>query len=193
MAEFKYSPADDPFKDSDPGFEHDSERSEKTLGQICTYATAHMAAQFRSHVFSLLVFPKYARILRWDRAGVIVTGKIDLEKSDEVSVLANFLWRYSNMTDTERGYDENVTRVTPRSHCHSRRCRKAWRKQGFYLFLHQISRQRAILDSKADLHGYRVSHRPIDAFFSCPFLDNEETSLSQRHLEGNPSRHSSGA
>ena len=110
MAEFKHDAGDDPFKDHFPGFEYDSDRSEKTLGQICSYATAHMAAQFRSYVFSLLVFPKYARILRWDRSGVIVTGQIDL--TDDASLLANFFCRYENMTTSQRGYDENITQIT---------------------------------------------------------------------------------
>ena len=46
IAEFKHESADDPFRDHTPGFEHSSKWSEKTLGQICMYATAHMAAQF---------------------------------------------------------------------------------------------------------------------------------------------------
>ena len=109
MVEFKHDHADDPFRDHIPGFENTSDRSEKTLGQICAYATAHMAAQFRTHVFSLLVFPKYARILRWDRAGVIVTGKIDLVEN--ASLLGEFLWRYQNATPAQRGHDQNVTPV----------------------------------------------------------------------------------
>jgi hypothetical protein len=114
MAEFKHDPNDDPFRDDSPSFEHHSDRSEKTLGQICSYATAHMAAQFRSHIFSLLVFRRYARILRWDRAGVIVTGQIDLTQPTGASLLANFFSHYGNMTDSQRGYDENITRVTRR-------------------------------------------------------------------------------
>ena len=110
MAEFKHDPNDDPFRDNSPGFEYDSDRSEKTLGQICSYATAHMAAQFRSYVFSLLVFPNYTRILRWDRAGVIVTAQIDL--TDCAFLLANFFWRYEHMTNSQRGYDDHITAVT---------------------------------------------------------------------------------
>lgn len=99
MAEFKHESGDDPFKDHAPGFEHDNDRSEKTLAQICAYATAHMAAQFRSEVISLHLSLKYARILRWDRAGVIVTGRIDFgSENSGVPLLADFFWRYQNMT-----------------------------------------------------------------------------------------------
>ena len=58
-----------------------------------------MAAQFRRHVLSMLVFPRYARLLIWDRVGVTVTEKIDLETN--ASVLADFFWQYQNMSRTQ--------------------------------------------------------------------------------------------
>jgi len=101
VVEFKYAHSDDPFDDSSPGFERTTDDARKTLSQICSYSTAHMAAQFRTRVFSMLVFPQYARLLVWDRAGVTVTEKIDLVTN--ASVLAEFFWRYENMTPAERG------------------------------------------------------------------------------------------
>ena len=68
-----------------------------------------MAAQFRTHVFSLLILPKYARLLRWDRAGVIVTKEIPIDGSE--SALAEFYWRYSHATPDVRGHDTTVERV----------------------------------------------------------------------------------
>src|SRR5271154_3156231 len=68
-----------------------------------------MAAQFRTHLFSMLVFPRYARLLIWDRAGVIVTEKIDLET--KASILADFFWRYQNMSRAKRGYDETINEI----------------------------------------------------------------------------------
>lgn len=47
--EFKYSPRDDPSDDNYPGFEHVTNQTGDTIGQICTYATAHAAAQFCTH------------------------------------------------------------------------------------------------------------------------------------------------
>ena len=106
MAEFKFRVGDDPFDDTQPGFERTEAQGQDTLGQICSYATAQMAGQFRTHLFSLLIFPNYARILRWDRAGVIVTEKIDLLENS--SFLAEFLWRYDHMTTVQQGFDEHV-------------------------------------------------------------------------------------
>ena len=109
LHECKYSPSDDPFNDEDPSFERDTEKACDTLGQITLYATAHMAAQFRTHIFSLLILPKYARLLRWDRAGVVVTEEIPIDGSE--SALVEFYWRYSHATPDVRGHDTTVERV----------------------------------------------------------------------------------
>jgi hypothetical protein len=106
LHECKYDSSDDAFQDDGP-FERDTGAAYDTLGQITLYATAHMAAQFCTHVFSLLVFPKYARLLRWDRAGVVVTERIPIAKS----TLAAFYWRYSHATPAVRGHDTSVERV----------------------------------------------------------------------------------
>ena len=108
LVEAKFSEQDDPFEEvlTDNGFLCDSDRAIQTLGQLTSYATAHPAAQFRIHVFSILLFRKSARLMRWDRAGVIVSERIRLDKS----VLAWFFFlRFSNANDMERGYDPIVT------------------------------------------------------------------------------------
>jgi hypothetical protein len=78
IVEFKNAVGDDAFNDKGP-FEHNSTNARDTLGQVTLYATAHQAAQFRIHVFLVLVFPKYARFMRWDRSGVIVTERVPFQ------------------------------------------------------------------------------------------------------------------
>lgn len=125
MLEFKLKgTASDPFTD-DPDAESfeirpkDGETSKdyslrgQTLGQICAYATAHMANQFRTHVFSVLIFRNYARILYWDRAGVVVTEKINLTSAG-AQPLAEFFSRYACATPVKRGVDPNVEQMSER-------------------------------------------------------------------------------
>lgn len=69
-----------------------------------------MVAQFRTHVFSLLIFPKYARLLRWDRAGVGITERIPIVEF----TLAEFYWRYSRTTSAVRGHNTSAERVSDR-------------------------------------------------------------------------------
>jgi hypothetical protein len=105
MWEVKYGAEDDPFKADDrKDFHCETKDAIDTLGQITTYATAHMAAQFRSHIFSALVFRTYARLLRWDRSGVTVTGRISLSDPK----FFDFFWRYNCATVAQRGWDTSV-------------------------------------------------------------------------------------
>ena len=108
MVEAKFNEQDDPFEEvptNDKGFLCSGDRARQTLGQVTSYATAHLAAQFRTHVFSILLFRKSARLMRWDRAGVVVSERIPLDKP----VLAQFFWRFSNASAIERGHDPTVT------------------------------------------------------------------------------------
>ncbi|TFK66286.1 hypothetical protein BDN72DRAFT_899991 [Pluteus cervinus] len=105
LLEFKFHTSDDPFDDDSDNFERATEGGKKTLGQITVYATAQLARQFRTHVFSILVFPKYARLLRWDRSGVVVTGKIDLLNT---KVIPEFFLRLQRATPRFRGVDGTV-------------------------------------------------------------------------------------
>jgi hypothetical protein len=59
MVEAKLNEQDDPFmvKPTVDGFLSNSERAQQTLGQLTSYATAHLAAQFRTHIFSILFSP----------------------------------------------------------------------------------------------------------------------------------------
>ncbi|KAF8524399.1 hypothetical protein BU17DRAFT_63383 [Hysterangium stoloniferum] len=103
--EVKYGPEDDPFNADDAQvFLRETDAATDTLGQITTYATAHQAAQFRSHIFSALVFPTYARLLRWDRSGVTVTGRIPLSDPK----FSEFFWRYNYASAAQRGWDASV-------------------------------------------------------------------------------------
>ncbi|EJF59474.1 hypothetical protein DICSQDRAFT_172068 [Dichomitus squalens LYAD-421 SS1] len=81
------------------------------FGQITTYVDLLQAVQHRTAVFMLLVIGRRFRILRWDRAGVIVTPSVDYyEEPDE---LCDFLWRISHVSDTTLGFDPTAIRLSP--------------------------------------------------------------------------------
>ncbi|KAG0695915.1 hypothetical protein DFH29DRAFT_813668 [Suillus ampliporus] len=68
--EFKWNDGYDAFS-KDPG--PDTHIAFDTLGQITSYASAQLGAQYRTHTFSVLIVHNCARIIRWDREGAIVT------------------------------------------------------------------------------------------------------------------------
>ena len=71
VAKFKYFSLDDSFDDNlNALLLLNWAQARYSLGRICTYATAHLIAQFRTHLFSILVFLPYAHLLIWNRTGV---------------------------------------------------------------------------------------------------------------------------
>ncbi|KAI0033535.1 hypothetical protein K488DRAFT_15509, partial [Vararia minispora EC-137] len=81
-----------------------SEHALHTMGQITSYSIAQYWRQPRLHLFSVLLMPSGARLLRWDRAGVIITELIPLRDPK----LAEFFWRFGRLSPEQRGHDPSV-------------------------------------------------------------------------------------
>lgn len=115
--EFKTKELEDPFVDVDKTnqtrknrrypFEKSTLRALQNRGQIAAYSSALAGAQFRIHSFSVFISGKWARLLRWDRSGAIVTQRFLYA---EVEYLVDFFWRYSQLPDDDpqRGHDPTV-------------------------------------------------------------------------------------
>lgn len=78
-------------------------------GQVTTYSELLQVIQHRLAVFMLLILGRRFRILRWDRAGVIVTKSIDYYEDPDP--LCDFLWRIAHLPDTALGFDPSATRL----------------------------------------------------------------------------------
>ena len=74
-------------------------------GQITAYATWILSSQYRTHLFLILVFREYSRIIRWDRAGAVVTAPI----SHNEGHILDFLIQFKGATSQARGCDITVT------------------------------------------------------------------------------------
>ncbi|KAG7088727.1 hypothetical protein E1B28_012695 [Marasmius oreades] len=109
IVEVKIKPGDDAFADEDGRpFEVTSTQGRDTRGQITMYAIAQLADQHRTHCFSVLVVGTYARLVRWDRAGAVVTSKFSYTRTPW---LATFLHRYNYANAEVRGIDTSVYRL----------------------------------------------------------------------------------
>ncbi|KAI0368991.1 hypothetical protein BV20DRAFT_947040 [Pilatotrama ljubarskyi] len=83
----------------------------QVLGQIMSYAVLVFDNQHRTHHFTLIIFGKNARIVRWDRSGAVFSEAFNyVEKPD---MLARFLWRFARLSAAQRGHDPTATRVLP--------------------------------------------------------------------------------
>jgi len=113
MIEFKWNPSADPFtlpaKNSGNRYPNQSAMALNTLGQITDYVATQLSAQFRTHIYSVLIGRKTATILRWDRAGAVVTEPIDYNESP---YLVEFFRRYSCASPAMRGMDQSVSEPT---------------------------------------------------------------------------------
>ncbi len=78
-------------------------------GQLIAYASAIHRSQFRVFSFSIALFGKTGRLLRWDRSGIIFTKSFNWY--EEQDTLFEFLWRLNYLSDVDRGYDTTVTSV----------------------------------------------------------------------------------
>ncbi|KAH9947738.1 hypothetical protein B0H21DRAFT_851957, partial [Amylocystis lapponica] len=101
---------DDPFDDT-PGcaFEATSELRKKNRGQIISYASEVLMRQHRCFHFTVVIFGLYARIIRWDRSGAIVTKRINYK--DEPHILCSFLWWFCHLSDEKQGYDPTAVLI----------------------------------------------------------------------------------
>ncbi|KAI0671014.1 hypothetical protein C8Q78DRAFT_831091 [Trametes maxima] len=80
--------------------------SVRSFGLHAAYATEIFARQHRLFLFTVSVAGSYARLLRWDRAGCVVTEAFDLRLHPDL--LTDFLWRFSKLAYWDRGYDPTV-------------------------------------------------------------------------------------
>ena len=86
--------------------EADTESGIHTRGQIAAYAGLTLSMTFRKHIFSILILGRYARLIRWDRRGAVVTHRFDYTKHP--MLVFNFYLRYGQLTLFQRGFDPMV-------------------------------------------------------------------------------------
>jgi len=76
-----------------------------TYSRLISYAVTLHRSQFRVFSFSVAVFEETARLLRWDRSGVIYTESFEWADGR----LFEILWRFNHLSAAARGYDTTVS------------------------------------------------------------------------------------
>lgn len=157
--------------------EDDSENTvAKNLGQIVAYAAELCARQHRTHCFSISVYGTTARLIRWDRSGAVVSSSFNYKDSPEW--LCKFFWRYSQTTDTQRGFDMTVTRATLEEELQFKSVVKS-----------HIEKQLGVTDSEADDHV--LDHYEEHAVFKIPI--HPQQTLAYKLQSNYTSNHSEGS
>ncbi|KAI1781791.1 hypothetical protein LXA43DRAFT_1078177 [Ganoderma leucocontextum] len=86
-------------------------RRKQLLKQITATAEHLYAAHQRVSLFVLLVIGRRFRILRFDRAGIIVTPSVDYYEHPDA--LCDFLCRAARLDDASLGFDPTASRILP--------------------------------------------------------------------------------
>ncbi|KAL4243817.1 hypothetical protein ABKN59_011405 [Abortiporus biennis] len=72
-----------------------------------SYAASQFTRQHRVFLFTICIFNSYARIVRWDRLGAVVSEPI--HHHDDPCCFVDLFKRFSQMTDKQLGLDTSVT------------------------------------------------------------------------------------
>ncbi|EJF56419.1 hypothetical protein DICSQDRAFT_183836 [Dichomitus squalens LYAD-421 SS1] len=99
----------DPFDDKGIDFESQAEKRKDVRAQVITYSELIFQHQHRVFIIMLLVMGRRYRLLRWDRAGTVVTPSVDYYKNPDD--LCEFLWRISHLDDEALGIDPTAIRL----------------------------------------------------------------------------------
>ncbi|KII87753.1 hypothetical protein PLICRDRAFT_176522 [Plicaturopsis crispa FD-325 SS-3] len=78
-------------------------------GQHIMYSSELLNRQHRNFAFSVTICGNCARLIRWDRAGAIVSSKFNYKQTQ---YLGEFFWRFSHMSDAQRGIDTTVRQAS---------------------------------------------------------------------------------
>ncbi|KAH9947449.1 hypothetical protein B0H21DRAFT_891271 [Amylocystis lapponica] len=138
--------SDDPFDDSSAEFEATSEKRQKNRGQIISYASEVLLRQHRCFHYTVVIFGVYARIIRWDRSGAVVTEKFDYTMRPRY--LCRFLWRFCQLSPEKQGLDPTAVRIEEGSDDWTRMDRVAATKSDELKALEEARREKAIKNSK---------------------------------------------
>lgn len=111
--ELKHNAKSDPFDDLPDGGigEPESRMGSETFNQCFQSAANQLAYQHRLFAFSLVICGNVARFIRWDREGVVVSASIDCSQRSDLVI--EFLRRFNQLTDEQRGLDPTATPATP--------------------------------------------------------------------------------
>ncbi|KAF7439743.1 hypothetical protein PC9H_000079 [Pleurotus ostreatus] len=125
----------EPFHDGDRNletidgapFETSTDIGKRTRGQLVTYAVEFCGRQHRTHLFLVYIYFPFARFIRFDRSGALVSKRFNFTK--DCTPLIRFFHRFSKMTLAERGYDPTVRVASKKEYAYARALLNDWAPQ----------------------------------------------------------------
>ncbi|GJE91967.1 hypothetical protein PsYK624_081190 [Phanerochaete sordida] len=88
-------------------FDHLTPEGTAARRSLISHAKAMFTRQHRVFLFQVVLVGRFARLIRWDRSGAVVTQRFDYVADPRY--LCEFMWRFSHMSDEQRGWDHSVS------------------------------------------------------------------------------------
>lgn len=145
---------------------------QESFGQNVAYASEIGMRQFRQCVYSLSMAGTRVRMIRWDRAGAVVSEGFDIHKNPEH--LCRFLWCFSHVSDAERGYDLTVEPATVED------------AKMFETLIQEHIKKQLPLAKTAELNEALKEHYSFSCVTSVSVRRKSDTGLSYQYLVSRP-------
>lgn len=101
-----YDDHSSPFRyDGEPLLSIENPKGADIRGRLASLAQKHFEEQHRLFLWHIVLSPNQAHIIRWDRAGAVVSEGFNPTLDPWIFRL---LWRYSQATPRQRGFDESA-------------------------------------------------------------------------------------
>ncbi|KAI0728833.1 hypothetical protein C8Q72DRAFT_944330 [Fomitopsis betulina] len=91
---------------TDKFFKLHTEKGQQTMGQMAEYVSRVLESQFIQFFFTIFICCKHAWLLRWDRAGVVISDPFNF--FDQPQLLHRFIYRFARLDNVQRGRDLTV-------------------------------------------------------------------------------------
>ncbi|KAF9551897.1 hypothetical protein CPC08DRAFT_699025 [Agrocybe pediades] len=110
------------------GLEDGKKGCARCRAELVSLAKTLLTYQHRTHVFLVHMTDPYARLIRFDRDGAIVSERFDYREHG--NLLLEFLWRYSTSSKETRGSDPTVTLATASEAATAKEKLARWNSKG---------------------------------------------------------------
>lgn len=98
--------------------------STRIRGQLANYATQICRRQHRTHFYMVFIFHPFVRFIRWDRAGAIITRRVNYV--EDCTPLVRFLYLFGRMDRAGQGFDSTARPASQAEAEKAKRYLKRW-------------------------------------------------------------------
>lgn len=133
-----------------------SKTRKRCRGQLVSYARVWNAHSHRTHCFMVYISDPWARIIRFDRSGAVVSRRFNFRNNGDL--LVDFLWRISKATPEMLGRDPTVGPVSKAEEAKARKELAPWKDGGVVSSVLKMKIPHGTPSDQEKRDGYQKMH-----------------------------------